>query len=143
VTFSRDPLSVRFDAAAGRFVTRAIEADGKWVETTVVPPSDRLMAWAAARDIDPLRVRYTGRGSGIESQHEAAFRRACYYDIRIYLFARPGRMIDGAAERNPDRVAALEFKWARRTGLGRVARARTHPVKSASKWAARNDPYGR
>jgi hypothetical protein len=142
VTFQRDPLSVRFDAAAGKFVTRALEADGKWVETTVVPPSDRLLAWASARDLDPLRIRYTGRGSGIETQHEAAFRRACYYDIRIYLWARPDRWEDGVHVRNPGRVA-LEFKWSRRTATGRVARARVHPVKSASRWAAKNDPYGR
>jgi hypothetical protein len=143
VAYQRDPLSVRFDAAAARFVTRMLQSDGGWVETTVVPPSDRFVSWALARDLDPLLIRYTGRGSGIETGHEAAFRRAVFYDIRIYLWARPWRVDEDGPVRNPERTAAVEFRWARRTAAGRIARARSHPVASASRWAAKNDPYGR
>jgi len=143
VGYQRDELSPRFDAAAGRFVTRALAADGKWVETAVAPPSERLVRWAVARGTDPLRIRYTGRGSGIESMYEAAFRRAVFFDRRVYLWARPSQVVDGVRVRNPDRVVAVEFRWARRSSLGRVARIRTHPVESASRYASRNDPYGR
>src|SRR5271155_782098 len=87
VGYQRDELSPRFDAAAARFVTRALAADGKWVETAVAPPSERLVQWAVARGVDPLRIRYTGRGSGIESMYEAAFRSGGVWDERGYLWA--------------------------------------------------------
>jgi hypothetical protein len=135
--YGRDPLSVRYDGAASKFVTRAVAAQGAWVETTVAPPSQRIIAWAVARGIDPFIVRYTGRGSGIENQHEAAFRRACYWDRRVYLWARPTRTgQDGQRARNPERVAALEFRWGRRTAAGRMAKVRTHPVGSRSGYQA-------
>lgn len=146
----RDPLSARYDQAAARFVSRVLAAwdgrarNGGWASTTVVEPSERVFRWALARGIDPLMIRYTGRGSGIENMHEAAFRKACYWDERIYLWARPSsRDGDGERLRNPARVAALEFRWERRTAAGRIARARAHPVESASRYAAKNDPYGR
>jgi hypothetical protein len=147
--YERDPLSVRFDAAAGRFVTRVLAAwdggrNGGWVDTLVAPPSERLIAWALARDIDALRIRYTGRGSGIETMYEAAFRRAVFYDDRIYLWDKHGG--DWTARdrpQNPHRVAALEFTWGKRTGGYRRARARAHSVGSASRYAARANPYDR
>ena len=150
MTSERDPLSARYDTAAARFVSRVLAAwdgrarNGGWAETVIVPPSERVMAWAARRGIDPLMIRYTGRGSGIENMHEAAFRKAVYWDERIYLWARPSeRNGNGERARNPDRVAAIEFRWLRRTAAGRVARARAHPIESASRYAAKNDPYGR
>lgn len=135
----RDPLSVRYDAAASRFVTRAVAANGRWVETTVAPPSQRVMAWALTRGIDPLLLQHTGPASGIESRHEAAFRRACYWDGRVYLWARPSAVDRETGERvrNPDRVAALEFRWGRRTVAGRSAKVRVHPVRSKSGYQAR------
>jgi hypothetical protein len=139
----RDPLSARFDVAAGKFVTRIIAARGQWVATTVAPPSDRIMAWALARGIDPLRLRHTGRASGIENMHEAAFRRAVYWDRRVYLWARPPlRDSGGERVRNPDRVCAVVFRWRRRTAAGRVCEARAVPVDAASRWGERNNPYG-
>jgi hypothetical protein len=139
----RDPLSVRYDPAAGRFVTRIIAARGGWVSTTVAPPSERIAAWAMSKGIDPFRVRYTGRASGIENQHEAAFRRAVYWDIRVYLWARPPQTdSDGERARNPERVCAVIFRWRRRTAAGRVCEARAVPVDAASRWGERNNPYG-
>jgi hypothetical protein len=145
---TRDPLSARYDVAAAKFVTRVLAAwdgrrNGGWVETTVVPLSQRMTAWAVARGIDPGMIRYTGRGSGIETLNEAAFRRAVYWDDRVYLWARPFEKVGGERARNPARVAALEFEWGRRTVAGRVARARAHPIVSASRWAERGDPYDR
>jgi hypothetical protein len=139
----RDPLSVRYDGAAGRFVSRCLEAKGQWVETTVAPPTARIVGWAMARGIDPFRIRYTGRGSGVENAHEAAFRRACYYDIRIYLWSRSEYGAGGQQLRNPERVAALEFRWGRRIVTGRVARARVHSISHGSQHAAKNNPYDR
>jgi hypothetical protein len=145
----RDPLSIRYDGAASRFVTRVLAAwdggrNGRWVETTVSQPSQRVIAWALALGIDPFIVKYTGRGSGIENAHEAAFRRAVYYDLRVYLWDRSGHYGPGGEQlRNPGRVAALEFRWGRRTAAGHECRARAHPVASASRYAARENPYGR
>ncbi len=147
--YKRDELSPRFDAAAGRFVTRVLAAwdggrNGGWRDTLVAPPSRRFMAWALQRGTDPLRVIYTGRGSGIENQYEAAFRKAVFWDDRIYLWARPFEVDDDEVRvRNPDRVAAIEFRWGKRTGGYRVARARAHSIGSASRYAGRVDPYGR
>jgi hypothetical protein len=137
VGYQRDPLSPRFDAAAAKFVTRALAANGRWVETAVAPPTERLIRWALARGFDPLRIRYTGRGSGIESQYEAAFRRAVYWDHRVYLWARPSRRVDGQRVYNPERVCAVEFRWARRTSVGRVARIRVFRVDAATGQLAR------
>jgi hypothetical protein len=149
---ARDPLAIRYDPAAGKFITRVLAAwdgesrNGGWVQTTVAPPSQRLMAWAASKGIDPLRIKYTGKGTGIENRWQAAFRQACYFDPRIRLWARHGSgwgPYDPDRPRNPDRVAAIEFRWGKRTGGWRVARARAHPVESASRYAKRVDPYGR
>jgi len=145
MTYERDPLSVRYDGAAARFITRVLAAwdggrDGRWAQTAVAPPSERVTAWAMRRGIDPLMLRYTGQRSGVETLHEAAFRRACYHDMRVYLWALPSPHVQ---VRNPERLAALEFRWRGRTSAGRIAEARAHPVRSASRYAARNDPYGR
>src|SRR5580658_10003191 len=110
--FERDPLSVRYDPAARRFVGRVLGAwdggrNGGWVTTLVAAPSERAASWARALGIDVLRIRYTGRGSGIETMYEAAFRRACYWDDRVYLWDKHGG--DWSARDrpvNPHRVAA-------------------------------------
>ena len=148
--YQRDPLSARYDAAAERFVTRVLGAwdgrarNGPWVETTLAPLTERAFRWALGKGIDPLRIIYTGRGSGIENANEAAFRKAVYYDLRVYLWERPYAEDEtGARVRNTARLAALEFTWTRRTAAGRIARARAHPIASASRWAERNDPYDR
>jgi hypothetical protein len=147
--FERDPLSVRYDPAARRFVGRVLGAwdggrNGGWVTTLVAAPSERASAWARALGIDVLRIRYTGRGSGIETMYEAAFRKAVFFDRRIYLWARPYEEDgDGERVRNPDREAALEFRWGKRTGGYRQARARAHSIRSASRYAARANPYDR
>ena len=147
--YQRDPLSARYDAAAERFVTRVLARwdggrNGRWTDTLVAQPSQRFLAWALARGTDPLRIIYTGRGSGIETVYQAAFRKAVYFDRRVYLWARPFEIgADGERVRNPERVAAVEFEWGRRTGGYRAARARAHSIRSASRWAERNDPYDR
>jgi len=137
----RDPLSPRFDAAAARFVTRAIAAKGRPVTTAVARPSERIVGQLVARGADPLLLQYTGRASGIETAYEAAFRRAVFYDIRVYLWARPTRSVDGERVRNPERLVAVQFRWRGRTAQGRVAEIRTWPVEAASRWADKNRPY--
>jgi len=143
-TAERDPLSARWDATAAKFVTRVLAANGAWVETVIVAPGPRVTAWALARGIDPMMIFYKGRGSGIETAYERAFRRACYYDKRINLHEVPYRRDEnerGHQARNPDRVAALKFRWGPRTARGRIARAQAFPVAAASKWANRERPY--
>jgi hypothetical protein len=140
-TAERDPLSARWDAAAARFVTRVLAAEGGWVETAVAEPGPKVLAWARLRGIDPGMITYAGRGSGIETANERAFRRAVYYDLRIYLWARPYAMGPDGQVRNPERVAALKFRWGPRTARGRVARARSFPIASASRYANKNRPW--
>jgi hypothetical protein len=140
-TAERDPLSARWDGAAGRFVTRVIAADGRWAETVVAPLGPRVTAWALGQGIDPGMIFYAGRGSGIETASERAFRRAVYYDLRVYLWARPYAMGPDGQVRNPERVVALKFRWGPRTARGRVARAQAWPIASASRYASRNRPW--
>jgi hypothetical protein len=137
----RDPLSPRFDAAAGRFVSRAIAANGRPVRTAVARPSDRAVGQLLGRGIDPLLIRYTGRASGLETAYEAAFRRAVYWDVRVYLWARPTRYDDDGRVRNPERRVAVQFRWGRRSVAGRECEVRVWPVAAASRWADRNRPY--
>jgi hypothetical protein len=77
----RDPLSIRYDRAARDSVSRAITRRGLW-----------LTLWV--RD---------------DADHLAAFRRACYYDKRIYLWLQGGGRdpLTGERLRNPGRSHAL------------------------------------
>src|SRR5258708_4255666 len=140
----RDPLSARYDSAAERFIGRAIEAKGAWVQTTLQPPSPKLAAWAMRRGIDVQRFAYVGSpksGGAVETAAQTAFRRACYWDDRIYLW---DKSVGGGGKnrpRNPHRSQALKFRWGRRTVRGRIALARVFPVRSASSWAAKNRPH--
>lgn len=109
--------------------------------TAVTRPSDRIVGQLLGRGIDPLLIQYTGRASGIETAFEAAFRRAVFYDLRVYLWKRPPETVDGERVRNPERVVAVEFRWRGRTAAGRVAEIRTWPVEAASRWADKNRPY--
>src|ERR1700677_3471342 len=52
---SREPLSARFDAAAGKFVSRALAAEGGWVDRAVAPSAPQLMGGARARRQDGVR----------------------------------------------------------------------------------------
>lgn len=109
--------------------------------TAVARPSERIVGLLVARGIDPLLLQYTGRASGIETAYEAAFRRAVFHDLRVYLWARPSRRVDGERVRNPERLVAVQFRWRGRTAQGRVAEIRTWPVEAASRWADKTRPY--
>lgn len=122
MSYERDPLSPRYDKAAAGAVSKAIEAGGGGYVTTLADPSDRLVQWSIRRGVDPLALIYVApkgaraRGLGaVETEAQAAFRRACYYDPRIYL-------------RSASRSYRLVFRWGRRTARGREVRLRAYPL---------------
>ena len=141
--YERDPIAVRYDPCVGRQVGGPITAGGRWVEVTVPPPNQRIQAWARRAGIDLEIIRYFGSRAGqsrVETAYQTAFRRACYYEPRIYLWDYPGRE-PGPQVPNPRRTHALELRWGRRTAGGRVALLRVHPLNSARRFARRERPY--
>jgi hypothetical protein len=156
VPSERDPLSARYDRAAQAAVTKAIRAGGGWVRVPVPRPGDKAIEWAARY----LGVNILGGGDGSwagkhgELAWMTAFRRACYWDDRIYLWARPAAY-DGDERsartriRNPARSHALKLEWEPRRVRAlvlrgrhvRVARLRVFSIRSASAYAARERPH--
>src|SRR5258708_10593186 len=110
------PLAARCDSAAERFIGRAIEAKGAWVQTTLHPPSPKLAAWAMRRGIDVQRFAYVGSpksGGAVETAAQTAFLRACYWDDRIYLW---DKAVGGGGKnrpRKPHRPHPLNFRRGR------------------------------
>lgn len=143
MSYARDPLSARYDASASRVVDRAIAAGG-WIEVAVPAPTDKARAWAARRGIalgarsDPATgVEKSGQPAN-ELAYEAAFRRACYYEDRVYLWDKDGGrdMLTRRRLRNPARTHSLAFKWTqRRTRGGRIARVLALPAGAGSRTA--------
>lgn len=141
--YTRDPLSARYDAAASRVVSRAIAAGGM-IEVPVPPPTDKARAWAARRGIS-----LSGRAemiSGVEKSgqpgnelaYQAAFRRALYYEDRIYLWDKGGGrdVLTRRRMRNPARTHSLTFRWTqRRTAAGRIAQVQVFPAGHGSRTA--------
>lgn len=81
---TRDPVSVQFDRAAARELTRARAAAGRWVTTRLADPTPRDHArWLASDDIDvtgpdPVTV-LPGRGVNARTRWCRAFVRSLYY----------------------------------------------------------------
>lgn len=98
--FARDPLSVRYDAAARQVLIRAIRASKNGQGVTL---------WIAS-----TRAELRNPDAGGRSAHERAFSRAAYYDV----FRRPLN-----AGTVPD--WSLKLTWGdelRPSGQGRMAR---------------------
>lgn len=74
--YERDPLSVRYDAMAARFLARAAARPGRWVFEDVKRPTPgpRTAAWLREHGI-----MLSGADSGGLAAHERAFQRSLYW----------------------------------------------------------------
>lgn len=70
----RDPVSIRFDEGARRFLARAYAHPGQWVNTRVADPLPWQVAYFAAQGINVLGRDQWGRPRWV-----AGFIRACHY----------------------------------------------------------------
>ena len=113
MTYQRDPLSVRYDAAAAALIDRAIAFPGKTVLGTIESPPR-----------DPV-------DEGGLTRHERAFQRALYHDSRI---RKPRKAGGEWSMPMPD--------WLPRTGRTRLVRVRVFSDTSAAYHARTQIPRG-
>jgi hypothetical protein len=99
VAYQRDPLSVRYDAAADRILTRAIEsaARGRWVPGVIESGAGEQ------RELTGARLSVT----------ERALQRALYHDQRIHK-----------ARKNTGGDWSLKVSWGEIAGRNRLFRIR-------------------
>lgn len=90
MTFTRDPISVLFDAPARRLLERAYAQPGQWVSTRLADPGMRARTMAAARGIDLDGPDVTSARGGRSKRTDAksrwarAFIRSVYYQHKWY-----------------------------------------------------------
>lgn len=103
--YERDPLSVRYDAAAGRLLGRAIAARRAWVTTVVAAPSPgpRTREWLRARGITLMAL-----DDGGLTAYERAFERSLWWNAK-----RLGISVSGAS------AGIMQREWGPVTARGR------------------------
>lgn len=109
VPFERDPLSVRYDAAAGRLIGEAISKPGAWVVRAVARPGDqgRAGAWLAR-----MGIRLDSTDAGGLTAYERAYQRSMYYVLNG----------GGGGRKNP--AWSLQRQWGAQTNRGRLLAVR-------------------
>ena len=123
MTFSRGPLSRRYDGAAGRLVGQALAAPGTWVRANVAPP--RAGSWIAGFLAD-IGLGAGATDAGGLTATERAFQRAVYWTLK----GGPGE---------PNDVWSLQREWGPRTRYGRQLGIRATP-KDVARRAVRRKP---
>ena len=83
VAYSRDPVSVLFDAGARRLLERAYARPGHWAGTVLADPGPRHRSWAANRGIDLMAADRIGDGRA-RTRWARGFTRALYYQHKWY-----------------------------------------------------------
>lgn len=127
MTFSRDPLSKRYDGAAGRLVGQALAAPGSWVYANVAPP--RPGSWIAGF-LAELGIGPGAADAGGLTATERAFQRAVYWTLK----GGPG---------GPNEVWSLQREWGPRTRYGRQLGVRASPRDVAERAIRRKPPAER
>lgn len=79
MTFTRDPLSARYDGLTGRFLGRALAAPGRWHYVAVTRPAagPRTRTWLRAHGIS-----LDATDSGGLTAYERAYLRSLYHVAR-------------------------------------------------------------
>lgn len=110
--YERDPMSVRYDPAAGRFLGRAYIRPGAWVSTVVKrpDPGPSTREWLRQHGISLFLT-----DDGGLTTYERAFQRALYYGHH-----------GGGGRVNP--VWSLQRQWGDLVPEGRVLRIRVGPA---------------
>lgn len=122
---SPDPLSVRYEGAAGRLLDEATSPRGRWVYRAVPRPparSARARAWLAERGIRLDRV-----DSGGLTEYQRAYQRA------LYRVAKK-RGISGEGDE-----WSLQREWGPETSSGRLLGVRVSS-RTAARRAVRRKP---
>lgn len=108
--YERDPLSVRYDDAAGRLLGRAYAAPGTWQYSAIA---------------EPAGGRYSATDAGGLKAFERAFQRSLYY------------VHNGGANGRRNRVWSLQREWGPVTEHGRLVGVRVSEVGTARRALAR------
>jgi hypothetical protein len=119
VPYERDPLSVRYDAMAGRLLGQAIARRGSWVYQEVARPvpGPRTVAWLRSHGI-----RLDALDSGGLTSYERAFERAVWWNAK-----RLG--ISVTFQQNPR--WSLQREWGPVSARGRLLGIRLSDPKTA------------
>lgn len=79
MTYTRDPLSERYDPAARQWLERAYKVKGEWSGQFLAPPGPLALAWCAVHGIDPF-----ARDKWGEIRYVRAFKRSVYWWAKWY-----------------------------------------------------------
>lgn len=117
MAYARDPLSVRYDAMAGKLLGQAIRAPGRWqyTEVTRPRPGPRTAVWLRSHGI-----RLDALDSGGLTAYERAFQRALYWNAK---------RLGISVTRSP--TYSLQREWGPVTARGRVLGVRLSTPKQA------------
>lgn len=123
MAYQRDPLSVRYDAMAGKLLGQAIRAPGRWqyLEVARPKPGPRTLAWLRQHGITLDRLDAGGLTS-----YERAFQRALYWNAK---------QLGISVTRSP--TYSLQREWGPVTAKGRVLGVRLSTPKQARLAVAR------
>ena len=115
--YERDPLSVRYDAAAGKLLGQAIRTPGRWVYTDVTRPrpGPRTITWLRQHGISLDRL-----DSGGLTQYERAYQRSLYWNAK---------QLGISVTRSP--TYSLQREWGPVTARGRVLGVRLSTPRQA------------
>lgn len=129
MTYKPNPLSVRYEAAAGAFLGKAIADRGKWKTVVVARPSPgpRSRAWLRAHGIALDRL-----DAGGLTAYERAYQQALYRTAKRLGISVP-------FQRNPR--WSLQREWGPVTARGRQLGIRVSPADAARR-AVQRKPKG-
>lgn len=115
--YQRDPLSVRYDAMAGRLLGQAIARPGRWVYTEITrpKPGPRTITWLRQHGINLDRL-----DSGGLTAYERAYQRALYWNAK---------QLGISVTRSPS--YSLQREWGPVTARGRVLGIRMSDPRQA------------
>lgn len=117
MAYQRDPLSERYDAAAGKLLGQAIRAPGRWVYYDVArpKPGPRTREWLRQHGI-----RLDATDAGGLTSYERAFQRSLYWNAK---------QLGISVTRSPS--LSLQREWGPVTARGRVLGIRMSDPKQA------------
>lgn len=123
MAYERDPLSVRYDGAAGGLLGRALRTPGRWVYYDVArpKPGPRTLAWLRSHGIVLDRL-----DSGGLTAYERAFQRSLYWNAK---------QLGISVTRSPS--YSLQREWGPVTARGRMLGVRMSTPKQARLAVAR------
>jgi len=136
-SFERDPVSISFDRAAAKLLSRAYATPGSWVSTWVQYPPPRWISWAAWRGIN-----LAGKDRWGEVRWVRGFKRSVYYLHKWYFYETTGLQM-GMRRNTPNRSKAIQWQSGRMGRLGYAVRIRVVQGGSQAERAVTRKPVTR